>query len=361
MRFKTKFFSVSFLALLLATTGCPGDGPTVPPTITSFTASASDLPAGGAQVTFAWVESDATSLTLSGFGAVDGNTQVTFVVRQTNTFTLTATNDLGSVQKTVTVNVEAPTSPPTIQGFTASPSTLPIGGGQTKLQWSVQGATSLFLDNGAGDVSNANSYEAQLSTTTTYNLTATNALGSVSLPVTVTVTTPTAPPQISSFSASANNLPPGGGDVTLSWAETGAQQLSIDNGVGNVFGKNSVSVRVTQSTAYKLTADNVYGPSNTPGHDDQIVLVNVTPEPAPTINSFTVSPSSLPQGGGTVTVSWSTTNADSVDIEPGIGGFDGSLTSWSESLFVTSSTTFTLTARNSDGTATFAVPVTVAQ
>ena len=66
-----------------------------------------------------------------------------------------------------------------------------------------------------------------------------------------------AKPTINSFRALQDTVE-AGGTVGLQWSVTGADTLSIDNGVGTVTG-TSVVVTVDQTTTYKLTATNKGG------------------------------------------------------------------------------------------------------
>ena len=69
----------------------------------------------------------------------------------------------------------------------------------------------------------------------------------------------------------------------------------------------------------------------------------IPPAPVPAVcNYLTTSQTSLPYGGGTVTLSWSTSNATSASINNGVGqvNINGSV----NDVVVTSSITFTLTA-----------------
>lgn len=77
---------------------------------------------------------------------------------------------------------------------------------------------------------------------------------------------------------------------------------------------------------------------------------------SPSIASFSASPDTLAAGGGTVTLSWSVTGADSLSIDHGVGTVTGSMTTTS----VAASTIFTLTATNSAGSSTLSAAVTVA-
>jgi hypothetical protein len=78
--------------------------------------------------------------------------------------------------------------PPAISSFTATPDELPAGGGDTKLQWSVTGATKLSIE-GIGEVTGS-SKTVNVKATKTFLLTAENADGSVKSTVDVTVNTP---------------------------------------------------------------------------------------------------------------------------------------------------------------------------
>jgi len=77
----------------------------------------------------------------------------------------------------------------------------------------------------------------------------------------------------------------------------------------------------------------------------------------PVLATFTSSPASLPAGGGTVTLTWTSTNAASVAIS----GFSGIFsTSGSTTVSVTSSTSWTATATGPGGTSSKTASVTVA-
>lgn len=80
-------------------------------------------------------------------------------------------------------------APPLITSFTADPAQVSQGGMST-LHWTVTGASSLLLDPGSLDVAGAASAEVSPPSTTLYTLTASNAGGSVSSSLTVTVLVP---------------------------------------------------------------------------------------------------------------------------------------------------------------------------
>jgi hypothetical protein len=167
-----------------------------PPTIAFFTAAPTSITSGGSS-TLSWSVSGATSLSLNqGVGDVTGLTSKSVLPSATTTYTLTATNSSGVVTASATVTVSPVKNPPTISAFTAAPLSITSGGSST-LSWSVSGATSLSLDQGAGDVTGLTSKSVLPSATTTYTLTATNSSGSVAASATVTVSPVTKPPTIS--------------------------------------------------------------------------------------------------------------------------------------------------------------------
>ena len=88
---------------------------------------------------------------------------------------------------TVTVSPLAATDKPVISSFTATPGTLPAGGGNVLLAWNVTGATSLSIDQSVGDVTGQTSKTVAVTTSKTFTLTATNTNGSSTKTFDVTV------------------------------------------------------------------------------------------------------------------------------------------------------------------------------
>lgn len=81
-----------------------------------------------------------------------------------------------------------------------------------------------------------------------------------------------------------------------------------------------------------------------------------TPNNKPAISSFTASPTNLPTEGGSVTLNWDVNNAETLSIDNGVGAVTGN----SQTVSVTSTTTFTLTASNAEGSVEQSTNVTVA-
>lgn len=115
----------------------------------------------------------------------------------------------------------------------------------------------------------------------------------------------------------------------------------------------SISVTPAATTTYTLTATGAGGTATA----TVTVAVNSAPAPtpAPTIQ-FTVTPSTIASGGSAV-LSWQTTNATSVSIQPAGGSNlppSGTLT-----VKPTSTTTYKATATGDGGTASATVTITV--
>jgi hypothetical protein len=158
---------------------------------------------------------------------------------------------------------------------------------------------------------------------------------------------PTNPPPSGSISANPLTLPAGGGSLTLTWTSSNATSASINPGVGAVGSSGSTVVSVTTSTTFVLSLS---GPG---GSATYSVSVQVNPPPS---GSISANPSSLPTGGGSVTLQWSSTNATGATLSPGVGAV---AVNGSRVVSVTSSTTFTLSLTGPGGTASATAQVNV--
>jgi hypothetical protein len=78
---------------------------------------------------------------------------------------------------------------PSIVSFVATPATLPVGGGTSKLSWDVKGAETISIDQNVGAVTGM-SKDITVQTTTTYTLTAKNSGGESTTTTKVTVDVP---------------------------------------------------------------------------------------------------------------------------------------------------------------------------
>jgi hypothetical protein len=79
---------------------------------------------------------------------------------------------------------------PTVSAFSADPSGLPTGGGKVTLHWSVSDATQVSIDHGVGDVTGMSMVEVDVTQSTTFTLTASNADGTTTASASITVADP---------------------------------------------------------------------------------------------------------------------------------------------------------------------------
>jgi hypothetical protein len=216
---------------------------------------------------------------------------------------------------------------PVINNFTAEPPAVARGGGTT-LSWRVTNATGVDIDQGIGVVARSlGSTVIYPGTSTSYRLTATNASGSNTAMVTVSVggsalagAVPSSqpvssglhPPLVYNFWAEPSTFIRGE-STKLSWNVLGANSIRIDPSVGVVKTTGSVNVTPSSSTTYTLTATNTGG---SVWATEEVHVLPLTPI-VPAINWFAASPSTILEGNKS-TISWRTTNAQRVTIS-GIG------------------------------------------
>jgi RHS repeat-associated protein len=155
----------------------------------------------------------------------------------------------------------------------------------------------------------------------------------------------TSPPPEVTFSADPSSIKLEESS-TLSWTTTNANIATIDQEIGSVDLNGSHVVSPQETTTYTLTAIGLGGSTT------KSTTVNVYP--APTVN-ITADPKAIEIGSAS-TLTWSSTNADSVTIDQGIGSVElhGTTT-----VTPTVTTTYTIIATGPGGTATDSAVVTV--
>jgi hypothetical protein len=141
-----------------------------------------------------------------------------------------------------------------------------------------------------------------------------------------------------------------GESATLTWSTENADNISIDQGIGTVSASGSLSVSPQETTTYTITAT---GPTGT--SFDTATIYVIDPSVPPEVD-ISATPENISVGGYSATLTWSSTNADSCIIEPGIGSVD-----LSGSLRITplSTTAYTITATGPAGTDRSTVTVVV--
>jgi len=147
---------------------------------------------------------------------------------------------------------------PVISSFGANPDSVTSGESST-LIWNVTDATAVTIDQGIGDVALTGTRIVSPDTTTTFTLTATNSVGTVTESAVVNVEEVVepvvGPPVIVAFEANPKNVD-AGDSATLLWNVTGADSVTIDQGIGNVAVAGTEVVSVDETTTYTLTATN---------------------------------------------------------------------------------------------------------
>ena len=172
----------------------------------------------------------------------------------------------------------------------------------------------------------------------------------VLIPSCVTVPAPpsaTTAPVIREFGNSPSTINAGGTSV-LFWDVTGANSVSIDQGIGQV---DTVGIKVVSpaaSTTYTITANNNIGTVTKSAVTTVGSAVLPPVGTPPVITQFSSNPSTI-DSGATSVLFWNVTGATSVSIDQGVGqvAFVGFKT-----VSPAISTAYTISATNSIGTVT---------
>ncbi|MFC1905844.1 hypothetical protein ACFLXL_03450, partial [Chloroflexota bacterium] len=145
------------------------------PIINSFTANPPNIVAGNT-VQLSWNISGAKTVFIdNGIGNVDVTDSKMLYPSATTAYTLTATNEAGSVNAVATVEVliSGAVGNPVIHYFTAQY----LGGTSWQLQWNVSDATNVVIEPNIGSVGLSGSIQVSTPITQSYKLTATNGWG----------------------------------------------------------------------------------------------------------------------------------------------------------------------------------------
>lgn len=319
----------------------------------------------GSRATLVWNTRNADTFTIdNGVGSmalVETGSAGTPPITSDTTFTGTATGPHGSAKCIAKVKIIT-TKPLPVCTLTASKSTIELGGSSV-LSWTTSNATAFTVDNGVGTVANFEAGSTTVSplVTTTYTGRATGP-GGTSAPckTTITVTKPPSETLSCELKATPTAIQKGRTSV-LTWTTNNASKFVINNGVGEMALVETGSAgtpAITSDITFTGTATSKTGKTVTCSAK---VTVTDTPPPSALACTLSASPNSLPVGGGTVSLSWTTDDAVSFSIDNGIGSktpvASGSVTSPT----ITSDTTFVGTATDKTGkTVSCSVPVTVA-
>jgi hypothetical protein len=166
----------------------------------------------------------------------------------------------------------------------------------------------------------------------------------------IKVLQPPLPPEIIYFQVSPERISYGDAAM-LRWYVTSATTIYLNEGIGNVHEYGSIEVSPLLSTSYTLIASNEGGSTTA----DINILVIPSRTGLPVINSFESVPGSI-MANATADLAWNVSNADYVQIDPGIGIAEpvGSV-----NISPDATTIYTLTAYSSTGIVTASTQVLV--
>ncbi len=274
--------------------------------------------------------SDAHSATSTFVPDLPGNYFIQLFVNDSESF---------SVPAEVLIHVQG--LPPTV-AMSADPTSIMPGAACT-LSWNSTNADSCSIDQGIGVVDCNGSISISPPQNTTYTITATGDGGTATAKATVVVIHPD--PSVSLFANPQTIM--AGQSATLIWTSSDASSVSFDQGIGSVAPNGFLSVSPTETTTYTIEAS---GPGGTVFSSITIMVTH----PAPTV-SITASPASIASGEFS-SLSWTSTDATSCVIQPGIGAVS---TTGILSVSPTQTTDYTITATGPGGAATAHVTVTI--
>ncbi|MAF93370.1 hypothetical protein CMO85_01745, partial [Candidatus Woesearchaeota archaeon] len=343
-----------------------------PFTLTKGTAMTTATPSALGGTVTSWSISPSLPAGLS-FSTTNGAISGTPTAISSSTqYTVTASNTGGSSTATVTITVNdaAPNSitysgsPFTLNKGTTMTTATPTSSGGTVTGWSISPSlpAGLSFSTSTGAISGT---PTVTSSSTTYTVTASNTGGSATTTISIVVND--APPTGVAYSGSPFTLtkgvamttatPSSSGGAVTSWSVSPSLPagLSLDSSTGAISGTPTA---ITSVANYTVTAANSGGSTST------VVSIAVN-DVAP--SSITYSPSSLsltkdvtmsavtPTSSGGAVTSWSITPSlpAGLSFSTSTGAISGTPTS------ITSSTSFTVTASNTGGSATAIVTIQV--
>ena len=313
--------------------------------INSFSANPTTVAYMGTS-TFTWSTTGCSNVSLSGpavSSSLSSGSATTGPLTATGNFTLSASTNIATITRSVTVTVTPVVVPNcTVTSFTVNSPTI-TAGNSTQLSWTTSNCTSLTLSggifSGAQSLNSSGTNTGTLNSTTTYTINAVGPNSAFTRQVTVTVTPVIVPNcTINSFTANPTVIS-AGGNSNLSWTTSNCTNVTISIpflGAQPVNGSVNTGA-LFNNTAYTLTASGV----NTV-NQSLTVTVNPIVQNNCVINSFTANPTVISAGGNS-TLSWTTSNCTNVTISiPFLGAqpVNGSLNTGA----LSNTTSYTLSA-----------------
>lgn len=275
----------------------------------------------------------------NGIGNITkNNSSVTVSPTVTTTYTGTVTDGKGN-SRTCGVTIIVTTPPPCNCTISATKKTI-VAGDSTTLSWDSENAVSAVIDNGVGTVSVSGTKTVSPTETTTYTITFTDKSGKKKTCVITIVVTPKPVPPTCTVSADRTSIVRGE-STTITWNSEHA--LTAKGPFGDPIElHDSWTTSPTETTTYTFT---FYG-TNDKKVECSVKIVVTTPPPTDPVCTLTGDPTTLPIGGGSVHLVWTSDNAVSGSLDNGIGNIslDGS-----KDVNVTQTTTFKATFKNAAG------------
>jgi hypothetical protein len=278
----------------------------------------------GESSTISWQSVNATSVEVVGVGTFGPTGSTVVRPQNSTTYTLIARSEHGEGTCTTTILVQTGARP-SIQSFSAAPVEI-VEGDKSTLTWRVDGADTVSIDNGVGNVNASGSTDVMPARSTTYTLTAKNRFGETLASASVVVH-PRA--RIVSFTATPSTISQAFQPVTFEWKTENALDVFITEGIGARPPNGSLTnTGPSATTTYKITAVG-RGPNNMATGE---VTVTVTAPPAPEqppvvrlaqeliltpLRSVTISAAgSYDPQGGPVTYQWTSLDGRATIASP---------------------------------------------
>lgn len=252
----------------------------------------------GSPIHLSWIVQHADEVSIDG-EKVEASGLWKLMPRETTTYTLVASNEIGEVRATCEVSLP----PPEIKYFKVAEKAIQIGR-PSILHWEVENAEQVFIDRGVGEVSNQSFTEAYFDRPGPVVLRAVNASGEVTASVVLSLPLP----EINAFYASDPIIRLGEPSV-LHWDVVNFSEISIDQEIGDVSELTRVEVYPDRTTRYTLCARNVSGEVR---KSLELTL------PPPKILHFGAD-SELATEGRSVNLFWQVENAYKITIDHDIG------------------------------------------
>lgn len=261
--------------------------------------------APGDQAEIFWTTENTTGCSIDqDIGSVDLNGNMLVSPAQTTAYQLTCSGEEGDdassvVTVTVAPNVE-------IASFTATPAAIELGNMAT-LAWSTVNAETCEISPDIGPVDTTGVQQVQPVSTITYLLECVGPASSMTESLELLVVNPV---EITTFSVSEETVELGD-SITLTWAAQNADSCTIEPDIGTVDAVGVLTdVSPIETTNYILTCA---GPVAEVSSENEVTVI-----PALTISEFSLDRAIIESGDSAV-LSWTVTDADQCEIQPGVG------------------------------------------